>query len=280
MAVVPVQLLEEIKRIKAEQMHNPRLPPNPQVTDVAQQQSKMNTILENSALSETEKAQRYGETLFKLQNSLEKVKVPANIIPSDSTHKQNVVSDTMQDRILQSVPKTMQRKAGLLLNMLKDNDNLSWNNQGVVTYKGTQIPGSNIIDLINDTLRQRKGVEPKGWETFSKALNETNVPQEVVGNVVRWKWMHKHDHTNSDSDNEITFRTPKMSTPKMSTPKTSKRLKSLSKVHKASPYSDPVEKERLKDYYTQELMTPPSTVKKSTIKKQNVGSNRQRWEAW
>lgn len=276
MTVVPVQLLEEIKRIKAEQMQNPRLPPNPQVTDVAQQQSKMHDILENSTLSESEKAQRYGETLFKLQNSLEKVKVPGNNIPLD--YNQKAVSDTMQDRILQSVPKTMQRKASLLLDMLKDNNNLTWNNQGVVTYKGTQIPGSNIIDLINDTLRQRKGVQPKGWETFSKVLNETNVPQEVVGNLARWRWMHKHDDSNhSDSENEVSF-----STPRISTRKASKRIKSLSQVQKASPYSDPVEKERLKQYYTQELLTPPSTVKKSTpsIKKRSILSNRQRWDAY
>ena len=52
--------------------------------------------------------------------------------------------------------------------MIKDIHNLTWNEQGAVSYKGKRIHGSNIINLINDAIRQRKGVEPRGWKTFSK----------------------------------------------------------------------------------------------------------------
>ena len=83
----------------------------------------------------------------------------------------------------------MQRKAELLLGMIKHNNNLTWDEQGVVSYKGKRIHGSNIIDLINDAMRQRKGVEPRGWKTFSKELHESNILQEVIGNSSRWKWM-------------------------------------------------------------------------------------------
>ena len=79
----------------------------------------------------------------------------------------------------------MKRKADLLLGMIKSNNNLTWDEQGVVSYKGKRIHGSNIIDLINDAIRQRKGVEPRGWKTFSKALHESNIPQEVIGNSSR-----------------------------------------------------------------------------------------------
>ena len=54
-----------------------------------------------------------------------------------------------------------------------------------MSYKGKRIHGSNIIDFINDAIRQRKGVEPRGWKTFSKALHESNIPQEVIGNLSR-----------------------------------------------------------------------------------------------
>ena len=106
----------------------------------------------------------------------------------------------LHDQILQSVPKTMQRKAELLLGMIKNNNNLTWDEQGVVSYKGKRINGSNIIDLINDTIRQRKGVEPRGWETFSKALHESNIPQEVIGNPSRWKWMQTNISEGEESD--------------------------------------------------------------------------------
>ena len=115
MAIVPFQLLEELKRFKVEQSQKPRLPPNPLVTDVAHHRNDMSTILENSDLSESEKAQRYGETLFKLQNSLQKAKMPSTLkLSSDTPAIDKPPSDTFHDRILQSVPKTMQRKAKLL----------------------------------------------------------------------------------------------------------------------------------------------------------------------
>ena len=57
--------------------------------------------------------------------------------------------------------------------MVKDNENITRDNHGVVSYKGTRFHGSNVIDLINDSLRHRKGIAPRGWETFSKALHES-----------------------------------------------------------------------------------------------------------
>ena len=108
------------------------------------------------------------------------------------TDQTQTASVALHDQILQSVPKTMQRKAELLLGMIKNNNNLTWDEQGVVSYKGKRIHGSNIIDLINDAIRQRKGVDPRGWKTFSKALHESNIPKEVRGNSSRWKWMQKN----------------------------------------------------------------------------------------
>ena len=140
-------------------------------------------------MSEAEKAQKYGETLFKLQHSLEKTKNSLSMLtnsPQTTDQLQPPSTVALHDQILQSVPKTMQRKAELLLGMIKNNNNLTWDEQGVVSYKGKRIHGSNIIDLINDTIRQRKGVEPRGWKTFSKALHESNIPQEVIGNPSRW----------------------------------------------------------------------------------------------
>ena len=119
---------------------------------------------------------------------------------------------TLHDQILQSVPKTMQRKAELLLGMIKNNNNLTWDEQGVVSYKGKRIHGSNIIDLINDAIRQRKGVEPRGWKTFSKALHESNIPQEVIGNTSRWKWMQtSHDMSDGEESDRFTPKSVKKS---------------------------------------------------------------------
>ena len=240
MVIVPYQVLETMKWWKDKQYQKPILPPNPQAVDASHLLKDMNQILQKTDLSEAEKAQKYGETLFKLQHSLEKKKkktpsMLSSIKSPQPTDETSTVS--LHDQILQSVPKTMQRKAELLLGMIKNNNNLTWDEQGVVSYKGKRIHGSNIIDLINDTIRQRKGVEPRGWKTFSKALHESNIPQEVIGNASRWKWMQ----TNT-SDGEKSVK------------------KSVRKSLK-TPYMRPEERERMKQFYVKELLTPPSTIK-------------------
>ena len=259
MVVVPYQVLETMKWWKDKQYQKPILPPNPQAVDASHLLKDMNQILQKTDLSEAEKAQKYGETLFKLQHLLEKTKKPPSTdSPQPTDQPQPPSTVALHDQILQSVPKTMQRKAELLLGMIKNNNNLTWDEQGVVSYKGKRIHGSNIIDLINDTIRQRKGVEPKGWETFSKALHESNIPQEVIGNPSRWKWMQ----TNTSDVEESNRFTPKSV------------QKSVRKSLK-TPYMRPEERERMKQFYVKELLTPPSTIKKTPSRKIH-----QSWEAW
>ena len=215
MVIVPYQVLETMKWWRDKQYQKPILPPNPQAVDASHLLKDMGQILQKTDLSEAEKAQKYGETLFKLQNSLEKTKKPPSMLSSTDSPKTTNTDQTqsasvaLHDQILQSVPKTMQRKAELLLGMIKNNNNLTWDKQGVVSYKGKHIHGSNIIDLINDAIRQRKGVEPRGWKTFSKALHESNIPQEVIGNSSRWKWMQKSHDTSDGEESDRFFYTPK-----------------------------------------------------------------------
>ena len=68
------------------------------------------------------------------------------------------------------------------MSMLQDHHNLSWDEDGTVKMYGQPIPGSNIIDLVNDVLRQRKGIEPTGWQPFAEWPKAMNVPQDFVGN--------------------------------------------------------------------------------------------------
>ena len=77
------------------------------------------------------------------------------------------------------------------MSMLQDHPNLSWDEDGKVKMYGQPIPGSNIIDLVNDVLRQRKGIEPTGWQPFAKRLKAMNVPQDFVGKKTRRGWMHR-----------------------------------------------------------------------------------------
>ena len=210
MAIVPVRLLEEMNRWKNEQ--RPRLPPSPQVAQTSSLQKEMNSVLENEQISESEKAQRYGQALHQFQVSHKKAIGPVEEYGEQSTEEPKPI--TMKDQIMDSVPHTMRRKATLLLNMIKDHPNLRWDEHGVLEYEGKPIPGSNIIDLVNDVLRQRKGSNPRGWEQFSRGLKEVNVPQEVVGNKHRWNWIHKYDDEEEEDEFHDSFAYIPPSSPK------------------------------------------------------------------
>jgi hypothetical protein len=92
----------------------------------------------------------------------------------------------MESDIIDSVPATMKSRAHQLVRKLKSNqDIVGWNDQGQMMFKGRVIPGTNIIDLVNDSLRKRKNFNPEGWELFSKALRHLNIPEGVVRNENR-----------------------------------------------------------------------------------------------
>jgi hypothetical protein len=55
-----------------------------------------------------------------------------------------------------------------------------------MVFKGRSVPSTNIVDLVNDSLRQRKNFNPDGWELFSKVLGHLNVPEGIVRNENRF----------------------------------------------------------------------------------------------
>ena len=83
----------------------------------------------------------------------------------------------------------------MLLRCLKQDDNIAWNAKGELVYKGDVVPNTHIHDLIQDVLRKRKTHIPVGWQTFARALRESNIPQDLVGNLDHWQWMNQEEQT-------------------------------------------------------------------------------------
>ena len=95
-------------------------------------------------------------------------------------------SDEIETDMMDSVPATMKSRARQLIKKLKSNkDLIDWNEQGQMVFKGRSVPSTNIVDLVNDSLRQRKNFNPDGWELFSKVLGHLNVPEGIVRNENR-----------------------------------------------------------------------------------------------
>ena len=98
---------------------------------------------------------------------------------------------TVKD-VLESVPKSMRQKAHRLLNRLRSTSGVKWNDRGELEFQGRVVPRSNLTDLVNDVLRQRKRAgEPTGWEVFADVLSASNIPQDLVGNPDRWRYMRE-----------------------------------------------------------------------------------------
>ena len=58
----------------------------------------------------------------------------------------------MNQLVIDCVPSTIKHKAQLLVSLQKNIPNVSWEDDGTVKLYGKSIPGSNIIDLVNDDI--------------------------------------------------------------------------------------------------------------------------------
>ena len=75
----------------------------------------------------------------------------------------------------------MQNHAKLLIQKLKDDsDVISWNDNGQLVLEGSIVPNSNIVDLVNDVMRKRKGFNPEHSNTFAKAITKMYVPEDYL----------------------------------------------------------------------------------------------------
>ncbi|GFR61123.1 hypothetical protein ElyMa_001837900 [Elysia marginata] len=169
--------------------------------------NEISAVLEDEHSTDSEKLLQYHQLLHRYltrhnqltHRPLGKLELP------DTETKENPSfnSSRMEQRIIESVPLTMKKKAKLLLDHLKDAENIGWNEQSELVVRGKTIQGSNLSDLVNDVLRQRKNsAAPQGWETFARALNEINTPRELVGHQARWDFMKRENKKRGNHGDE------------------------------------------------------------------------------
>lgn len=127
---------------------------------------EINTTL-HSDIPDDEKAKRYLSTL----------------------HKYKYFDDRQPKRIdgekaiLESLEPQQRSDAKKLLELI--NPHVSWSDDGELVYKSSVIPHSNITELLRDVLKPPKSGDPAGWEEFSDALRETQVPVPLIRNPKR-----------------------------------------------------------------------------------------------
>jgi hypothetical protein len=91
--------------------------------------------------------------------------------------------------ILQGMPASSQENATKLLDYLKRHNDISWDNQGVVSISGTTIPQSSIGELMHHFSRNMVGT-PVGSRAVSAVLARGKVPIPYIQNT-KWKSIMK-----------------------------------------------------------------------------------------
>ena len=178
----------------------------------------MNDWLEKDDLPEDTKATMYAQQLQRVNQLKNQVFRPEPSPVQMITHTEltmtsesNSTTPSQQlnatdKQIIDSVPKTMQNRAKLLLQKLRDHsDVIRWNDNGQLVLKGSIVPNSNIVDLVNDVMRKRKGFNPKHSNTFAKVLAKINVPEDYLRNPDRIDSIYWYDRLQDSQAPEPSF---------------------------------------------------------------------------
>lgn len=193
--------------------------PDPLSDSVLSLDDEIKRILESSSVPDHEKVLKYEQAVQKYLTRVDQINSrsgsrdihSAPPAPSRDRALPTTVPELeaktvkLEQRVVDSLPKTLQNKGRLLVDHLKDSTELSWNDRGELIIKGETIAGSNVSDLIHETLRARKlSSEPTGWKPYADVLKQSNVPGALIGNKVRWA---------ATSIDASPFKTPAFSTP-------------------------------------------------------------------
>ena len=100
------------------------------------------------------------------------------------------------------------KKANELYNILKNSPGVTWDDTGRVSINGRFIPGSNLTDLFNDVIRQRRSSSPVGWEAFVSVLATLNIPKEYIGNEKRWAYIQSK-FSEEKPDQKVVSKSPR-----------------------------------------------------------------------
>lgn len=163
----------------------------PVSTLVNRMDDKMNDILQ-SDLSEHDKGKLYSQHLSKYLTLRDQKQTPpphllsAPALPSDADKFDPTP-------LLSSIPQRYRTKAAGLLEYLKEDAEVDWDERGHVYLGQRKLDGSHIVDLLHDAMRHRKKHgKPQGWEELSSYLRSRNVPREIVPNEEWQKESQKH----------------------------------------------------------------------------------------
>lgn len=155
--------------------------------------NQMQNILSRKDLTENEKVTLYLQVLQKYVNfhfpqsktleentdHLEEEKRNKNV--EDEVNYENIMKN-IEKEITDAAPKQYKAEAAKIINFIKKNKNIiAWSPRKEIIIKGKLISDTNIVNLINYLLRNRK-TTPRAEKDFYDVLTQNGLPRNLVKN--------------------------------------------------------------------------------------------------
>lgn len=149
--------------------------------------SEMTDILSSKVLDDEQKAKLYNQVLQRYLSYYDqrkgqplhvKISTPRAVETPKPEENEQPTEEPVPEN-LESVPKIYKAGAIQLLDKIKEHqDVLHWNDKGELLYDTKPITDSHLVDLVNDTLRHRKGFEPVGSSVFCEGSGANECPEK------------------------------------------------------------------------------------------------------
>ena len=164
--------------------------PSPLTKKLSKLDEEMKSILENTELGEATKAMLYSNVLSQYLDVKRQMQLPQRIpiveegssMHGASKIPQPIPNPAPEEINISIIPPLYRNRARNLISDLRDHTNTRWNVSNDLVIDDTVIPGSNIVDLLDDTVRTKSGPSPIGVKDFRKVLEDSNAPQSLIGN--------------------------------------------------------------------------------------------------
>ena len=208
------------------------IPPNIHLSKLSELDRKMTEILQRTDISDQTKVMLYDDVLIKYKDFINKSSndntITSDITPSNA----NSVPEPQISFASIDNPK-IRKQAENFYDYLKKRNIIKLNEMGnLLDQNENVIRGSNITDILEDSIRTRKRPMPPGGVEFFRILKSKNVPSGWVRNKHRLSLLNRFLMTPTNSNTEVQVSTPGRSNKSPATKKRKRDDSSASKVLK------------------------------------------------
>ncbi|KAL7639170.1 UNVERIFIED_CONTAM: hypothetical protein RMT77_010704 [Armadillidium vulgare] len=130
-----------------------------------------------------EKRMKYQDMLQKLVDLKEKYGHDNEAVSTPEKEVKDTEEKDLKTISEYSLPISVKNRGIALFNIIQNQ--IMWNKTGQIIIDDVPIPGSNIIDLISDLVRNWCRSPVTGWPIIKQKLRNINLPRSLILNTIR-----------------------------------------------------------------------------------------------